>query len=77
MLLVWGLPDTLPWEHKWCELEKIFSRFGLVHSIYVPIGSSKYAIVKYYSHRAAMDALQGTDRKVTIGYSLIKVCEGL
>ncbi len=72
---MWGIPDSLPWEHKWRELEKIFSTFGLLYSIYVPAGRSSYAIIKYYSHHAAMNAVRCTDKKVTIDHSLIKVCD--
>lgn len=73
ILYVWGLSETLPWDHKWRELEQAFSKFGILHSVHVPERPVAYAFVQYYSPRAALRALNETDGKLIIGSSLLKV----
>lgn len=73
MLVVWGLPEFLPWDYKWGELENVFSRFGLLYSVCVPTGHVGYAFIKYYSHQAAVKAIQDTDGKIVMGQSILKV----
>lgn len=73
VLFVWGLPELLSWEYKWCELGNTFSKYGLLYSIYVPTEQVGYAFINYYSQTDALKALRNTDRKVTIGQNLLKV----
>ena len=73
VLFVWGLSELLSWEYKWCELGKTFSKYGLLYSIYVPTEQVGYAFINYYSQTDAFQALQNTDRKVTLGKKLLKV----
>lgn len=60
------------------ELDDIFSKFGLLFSIYVPADDKistpiGYAFIKYYSRKSALTAVQSTDRKAVIGQTLLKV----
>ena len=76
VLFVSGLPISLPWERKWHQLEKVFSQFGLLYSLYVPGYSGDgagYAIIQYFSTRAAATALQSTNNRLTVGSARVKV----
>lgn len=55
------------------ELEKVFSRFGLLYSLYVPAHEVGYAFIKYYSKEAASRAVRSTDGKAVIGQTVLKV----
>lgn len=74
VLFVWGLKG-LSWDCKMCKLDEIFSRFGLLYSIYVPPADELgYAFIKYYSKKAALRALLSTHGKAVIGQTALKVC---
>lgn len=71
VIFVWGLRN-LSWTSKMRELENLFSRFGLLYSLYVP-QNAHHAFVKYYSRKAASMAVRRTDGKAVIGRAVLKV----